>query len=421
MSLSNKQERPPLLHQYIAEQLRQYIVQEGLTAHEKIPSEVDLAARYQVSRGTIMKALEMLVQEGICYRLRPQGTFVAASPRENTSVHESTTARAPSIGSQQQNPPTIGLVLPYLSSTFLSNILLSVETVTRMTGYVLSFAYSEFDWALEQYHIQQFLRQGAAGIIIYPGDHAVEWRHNHFVSSEETGRVETLQHLQNQGIPFVLLDRYVPEIDCDYIVCDNKVAGYVTTQHLVELGHQRIGFISIAPHITASYERYVGYVQCLQAHALPIHEEDALQSLHWSFSTRADGIRIPGIDQAGYDGVCDYLRREDRPDAVVVLNDTVAWCVIKAAEEVGLRVPDDLAVVCCGGGNPEVYGRIPLTSIAQPSAEMGQQGAYLLLDRIAKRSSSTRHINLPVNLVVRESSGALQHASSGISHMNKPR
>jgi DNA-binding LacI/PurR family transcriptional regulator len=239
---------------------------------------------------------------------------------------------------------------------------------------------------------------------------------------EKTGRVEMLQQLQHQGVPFVLLDRYVPEIECDYVVCDNKVAGYAPTEHLVTLGHQRIGFVSIAPQITASCERYFGYVQCLQAHALPVHEEDTLESLHWSFSTRADGMRLPGIDQAGYDAVCNYLRRKDRPGAVVVLNDTVAWSVIRAAEEVGLRVPEDLAIACCGGGNPEVYGRIPLTSIAQPSAEMGQQGAYLLLDRIAKRSSSTRHIVLPVNLVVRESSGAFQHELfSGPPRMNRSR
>ena len=421
MRRTNKQERPPLLHEYIAEQLRQYIVQEGLTPHKKIPSEVDLAAQYQVSRGTIMKAIEMLVQEGICYRLRPQGTFVASVPQDQTPSHENTIVQAQSLP-QQQNLPTIGLMLPYLSSTFLSNILLSVETVTRIAGYALSFACSEFDWALEQYHIQQFLRQGVAGILIYPGDHAVEWHQNHFVSAEKTGRVEMLQQLQRQGVPFVLLDRYVPEIDCDYVVCDNKVAGYAPTEHLVALGHQRIGFVSIAPQITASGERYFGYVDCLQAHALPVHEEDTLQSLRWSFSTRADGMRLPGIDQAGYNAVCAYLRRKDRPDAVVVLNDTVAWCVIKAAEEVGLRVPDDLAVACCGGGNPEVYGRVPLTSIVQPSAEMGQQGAYLLLDRIAKRSSTTRHIILPVNLVVRESSGAFpRELSSGAPHMNRPR
>lgn len=409
MSQTNKGERPQSLHLYIAEQLRLYIVQEGLTPNTRIPSEVTLAAQYQVSRGTIMKALEILVQEGICYRRRPQGTFVASVPQQHTSAYEGPIVQPQSILSQQQNPPTIALALPYLSSTFLSSILLGVEMVTRIAGYALNFAYAEFDWALEQYHLQQFLRQGVAGIILYPGDHAVEWQQDHFVSTEKTGRVEMLQQLQRQGMPFVLLDRYVPEIDCDYVVCDNNNAGYITTEHLVALGHQRIGFISIMPPITASIERRVGYVRCLQVHALSVHEEDTLQSLRWSFFTSAEGFRLPGIDQAGFEAVCQYLRRKDRPDAVVVLNDTVAWCVIRAAQEVGLRVPEDLAIACCGGGNPEVYGRISLTSIAQPSADIGQQGAYLLLDRITKRSSSTRHITLPVNLIARESSGAIQH------------
>ncbi|HEY7414948.1 MAG TPA: GntR family transcriptional regulator [Ktedonobacteraceae bacterium] len=404
MNRTNKNERPLSLYQYIAEQVRSYIIQEGLAPHAKLPSEVTLAARYQVSRGTITKALDILVHEGICYRRRPQGTFVAAVPQGHTAP-ESAVAQSQFVLSQQ-NSPTVALVLPYLSSTFLSNILLGVEMVTRIAGYSLSFAYAEFDWALEQYHLQQFLRQGVAGILLYPGDHAVEWQQDRFVSTEKTGRMEMLQHLQSQGMPFVLLDRYVPEISCDYVICDNKVAGYAPTEHLVAQGRRRIGFISISPPITASIDRHFGYIQCLKDHALPIYEEDTLQSLRWSFSNSAEGLRLPGIDQAGYHAVCNYLRRKERPDAVVVLNDTVAWGVIRAAQEVGLRVPDDLAVACCGGGNPEVYGRISLTSIAQPSVEMGQQGAYLLLDRITKRSSSTRHITLPVNLVVRDSSGS---------------
>lgn len=404
MSRANERERPLSLHQYIAEQVRSYIVQEGLAPHAKLPSEVTLASRYQVSRGTVTKALDILVREGICYRRRPQGTFVAAVPQGYTA-YKSAIAQPQPVLSQPASP-TIALVLPYMSSSFLSNILLGVEMVTRIAGYALNFAYAEFDWALEQYHLQQFLRQGIAGILLYPGDHAVEWRQDHFVSTEKTGRVEMLQHLQSQGLPFVLLDRYVPEINCDHVTCDNKVAGYAPTEHLVEQGHRRIGFISISPPITASIERHFGYMQCLKEHALPVYEEDTLQSLRWSFSNSAEGLRLPGIDQAGYNAICNYLRRKDRPDAVVVLNDTVAWGVIRAAQEVGLRVPDDLAVACCGGGNPEVYGRISLTSIAQPSVEMGQQGAYLLLDRITKRSSSTRHITLPVHLVVRDSSGS---------------
>src|SRR5581483_1209901 len=103
MSQTNKRERPQSLHHYIAEQLRSYIVQEGLTPNTKIPSEVTLAAQYQVSRGTIMKALEILVQEGICYRRRPQGTFVASVPQKHLSAYENPIVQPQPILSQHQN------------------------------------------------------------------------------------------------------------------------------------------------------------------------------------------------------------------------------------------------------------------------------------------------------------------------------
>jgi DNA-binding LacI/PurR family transcriptional regulator len=305
----------------------------------------------------------------------------------------------------QLPPPILGLIVPYLSSTFLSSVLVSVEMVARIAGYTLSLAYTEFDWGLEHYHINQFLRQGVSGIILYPGDHGIERRGNRYSSLETAGRVAMLQQLQQREVPFILLDRYVPEIDCDYVVNDDRAIGYTVTQHLVALGHEHIGFVSIDPPITSSAERYAGYEDCLHTHALPIDARNLLQSLHWSFITAASGERLPGIDSAGYQAVRGYLQREDRPSAVVVLNDTVAWCVIQAAEEVGLRVPEDLAVVCCGGGNPEVYGRIPLSSITQPGTELGRQGAYLLLDRIERRSSAPRHIVLSSDLVIRRSSG----------------
>jgi DNA-binding LacI/PurR family transcriptional regulator len=260
---------------------------------------------------------------------------------------------------------------------------------------------------LERYHIEQLLQAGAAGILIFPGDHAVERREGRLVSAGDLERVETLARLQRQHVPFVLIDRYVPEIDCDYVVSDDSAAGYAATQHLVALGHRRIGFVSDNAQVTSIADRHAGYVQCLQEHGLPVEESLVVQE------GRRLGVRgVVASAQAPGDELSDratlraFLQRPDRPTAIVTTNEYVGLHVLHAAEDVGLDVPGDLAIVSCGGADISTHARVPLTSIMQPAADLGRQAAHLLLDRITGRSSASRRVVVPVSLVVRRSCGA---------------
>ncbi len=88
------------------------------------------------------------------------------------------------------------------------------------------------------------------------------------------------------------------------------------------------------------------------------------------------------------------------------MNDYVALLVLQAAEQCNIAIPEELALVCCGGTDFGTHTRVPLTTIVQPTAEMGRLGAQILLDLIARRISGIRQVSLPVSLVVRRSSGA---------------
>lgn len=406
------------LHRRIAQSIQLDIAQRNLTPHTKIPSEVDLAKLYGVSHGTITKALESLVREGILYRRRPQGTFVADSSiayqASNGQPRQKAFAKRQEADGDVSEPgklPLVGIVVPHLGSDFLDGIVLGAETMTRSFGYGLSFAYAEDDWALERYHVEQFLRQGVAGIIIYPGEHAVEERDGRFVSvpGDQSGqeRIELLRKLQQHNMPFVLIDRYVPEVECNYVVSDDFNAGYASTQHLIKSGHQRIGFVSVSYSLTSSAGRYIGYKQCLNDYSIPYDErlvlttlESAIPPMHIAqalveSSYPEDHVRI-----------ANYLRGPGRPSAVVAMNDFVALQIMQTAEEIRMAVPDDLALVCTGGSNIGAFLRVPLTCITQPVDEIGRQSAYILLNIISQRFSGLRQVTLPVSLVVRKSSGA---------------
>jgi LacI family transcriptional regulator len=188
---------------------------------------------------------------------------------------------------------------------------------------------------------------------------------------------------------------------------DDSAAGYAATQHLIALGHQRIGFVSDNAQVTSTADRYAGYVQCLQEHGLPVEESLVVQE-----SRRLGVHRVVGSAQTPTDASGDraalhaFLQRPDRPTAVVTTNEYVGLHVLHAAEDVALDMLGDLAIVSCGGADISTHARVPLTSIRQPAADLGRQAAHLLLDRITGRSSAARRVVVPVSLVVRRSCGA---------------
>ncbi|MDB5059002.1 MAG: GntR family transcriptional regulator [Chloroflexi bacterium] len=103
-----------------------------------------------------------------------------------------------------------------------------------------------------------------------------------------------------------------------------------------------------------------------------------------------------------------YLRSADRPSALLTTEDHLALLVLQEAEEIDLTIPDDMALVSCGGYDVGAHTRVPLTSVVQPAAELGDQVAHLVLDHIAGRASTVRQVTLPISLVVRRSCGAVR-------------
>lgn len=404
--MSQKKERLPSLplHRKIAQDIQQNVVQQGLAPHSRIPSEAELTRQYGVSHNTINKALELLVHQGVLYRRRPQGTFVAAPVGEELPLQAKSRERQ-----EKASALHIGLIVPYLDDSFLNNIVLGVATEARTAGARLNFAYSENDWAMERYHINQFVEQGVAGIVLFPGDHPVELRDGHLVSTDGKERKEVLLHLQEHQMPFVLIDRYVPEVECNYVISDDIAAGYAATQHLIALGHQRIGLISVASRMTSGIGREIGYRRALSEHGIPIDESLLLLTLRLSGpSMLPSHLSTPELDPADQAQVRDYLQRDGRPSAVLAINDYVALQVLQATQDLELAIPDDLAFVCCGGGDIGAFTRVPFTSILQPAADLGRQSMRTLFDLIAQRVSNVQHVTLPVSLIVRKSCGAAE-------------
>lgn len=369
------------LHQRIYSAMMQRIEAGEWGQGAVLPTENELCETYQVSRGTIRQVLAEMENEGLVRRERGRGTFLLRAGVEKPA--------------QTTSHPTISFIVPYVRDSFVSSILLGVESAARACGCAVVFSHVENDLEKQELALRQVYQQGAGGIILYP------------VNSNDAGPM--VRYLIEQNYPLVLVDRYIRGLYADHVTSDNFGGGLMATQHLLSLGHRRIAFLSWIEKVTTMEHRRAGYRQALQEAEVAFEP-----GLEWEVSG------YPEIDLSDLEV---KLAQPERPKAIFAANDQLALAVQRVARLLKLSIPDGLALV--GFDNLEIsaHVEIPITTIAQPAFEMGREAGELLLSKImsvAKREAggsgdeipaeaSYAHKRiLPVQLVVRQSCGAIQ-------------
>jgi LacI family transcriptional regulator len=211
------------------------------------------------------------------------------------------------------------------------------------------------------------------------------------VTSELT--TDQLRQLREENIPLVMVDpANLPEPDLPSVGATNWAGGIAATNHLVELGHRRIGAITGPMEYLCSLARIDGYRSALERAGLPFDP---------SLVQHGDFMHEGGLTRGG-----DLLDRSDRPTAIFAGSDQQALGVYEAARQRGLRIPEDLSVV---GFDDLPVGRWvspPLTTVRQPLTEMGEAAAEMLGTLIEGQPLASRRIELATELVVRGSTVA---------------
>jgi LacI family transcriptional regulator len=188
------------------------------------------------------------------------------------------------------------------------------------------------------------------------------------------------------------MDRDLLGSELDVVLADSHQGGFMATQHLISLGHERIGCIAGPAIINQSSRRFAGYKQALHDAGLRVEPELIM-----------NGNFHP---DSGWELGREMLLLPNAPSAIFACNDLMAIGVLRAAAELGLRIPDDLAMVGYDDIELSSYTNPPLTTIKQPTAEMGLTALKFLLGRITDPQSVRQNAVLPVSLVVRGSCGA---------------
>lgn len=272
---------------------------------------------------------------------------------------------------------TIGLIVPDLVHPFFAEVAKGITRLLREQGYVLMISSSEEDAAIERQEIEHMLARRVDALLLAS------------VQSDAAA----FRFLENHKTPLILLDRRVPGFISNFIGVDDEDAGRLAADHLVAQGCERIACIR-GPEVSTAIGRVAGYQKALAAHGIRPNPAYVITG-----RTADDAA-----DRSGYDAMQHLLALSPRPDGVFCFNDPVAMGAMQAVIDAGLRVPEDVAVVGCGNIHYAAFLRVPLTSVDQSSAILGENAARLALSLVGlKKPAPPRTVLLESSLVARAS------------------
>jgi LacI family transcriptional regulator len=278
----------------------------------------------------------------------------------------------------RQKTGTLALIVPDMANPFFTLIVRGAEDVARRADYRIILCDTRADLTLERDSVEEMLAHRVDGVAIAP------------VSDRSRAH---LRRLARFGVPFVLIDRTIPGVDSDVIVGDSVGGARRLVEHLISLGHRRIGLIVESDEVSTARDRRRGYEDGLHAAGIPVDPTLI--------------VRATVDPSGGFDGMRRLLDLDEAPTAVFTVNNLVALGAIEAIRAKGLEVPDDVALVCFD--DIEYASRLYpfLTVMAQPAETLGTLGTQLLLERIEGRApEQNRVVVLPAQFVVRKSCGS---------------
>ncbi len=268
----------------------------------------------------------------------------------------------------------IGLIVPDISHFFLGQLAKEIIVEAGKAGIQVLLCDSMEETRQAVQAIDHLLDSKIDGLIINP-------------VGREKDHLETLYH---NGIPLVIVDRYIENLECSAVFIDNFQGAFDVTCELIENGHQRIACIQRLPDSWINNERLRGYREAFNKYNIPVDESLIIGNLYGQ--------------KNGYLEVKGLLSRSDRPTAVFALSHLVTLGTLKALEEEGVSVPEQMSIASFDDLPFTEYQNIQITTVKQPVLEMGSMALKLLIEQINTREKrEPMHIKLPVTLVKRNS------------------
>ena len=276
---------------------------------------------------------------------------------------------------RKEAPRVIGVVVPNLVTHYYAAVLDGIEDEARKEGYSVISANTHEDTEAEIRTIDNFISLHVEGIIACLSQNTTDYSH--------------FEEIANMGIPLVFFGRTCLTDRFSSVTANGDEAAFQATQHLIDTGSRRIAVIGGPNHLDMVKRRKHGYLEALRENRIPIDR---------------NLVACEKIDyQWAMDTTTRLLQQEDRPDAILAFNDIITFAAFTAIKQLGLRIPEDVALIGFTDDVHAQYVTPRMSAIEDQSRLMGQTACRLLLKNIGGDAKIYREI-VPQKLVIRETS-----------------
>ena len=326
---------------------------------------IDIAKRLKLSPSTVSRALNNHPDIKESTRAKVKKIAVELNYRPNSI--------AQSLKTNRTN--TIGVLVPEIKHEFFSSAISGIEEVAYKSGYTIILCQSDEKYEREVINTNVLMHQRVAGVIVS--------------ISENTKFGGHFQELLNAGIPVTFFDRASEDVDADRVIIDDYKSSMEATTYLIKKGYKRIAHFAGRETLEICQKRLKGFTDAMKQANLPLLE----------------GFLIHGElhESHGYHSMNALIEKKTVPDAILGVNDLVAMGAFRRIKEVGLRIPEDIAVM--GFSNSQLTTMVypTLTVVDQFPFEMGKNAASMLIEMIEGKRKKPKTLVIETKLVIRES------------------
>lgn len=350
-------------YEQIVTWIKDKIARGELTDGAKMDSENELVAMFKVSRQTVRHAISVLESEGIVDRRRGSGTYIQMPEPEEKEVVK--TMR-------------IAIITTYVDEYIFPPIISEIESVLSQAGYVMQIAFTNNAIEKERYILKSILEGGAVDGIIAETTK----------SGLPNPNLPLYRKIMQKGIPLIFINSYYRELRTPHVSMNDKLAGKIAAQHLLECGHRKIAGIFKADD-GQGHLRYAGYVEALIEADIKVKGERIV----WIDTEEQRCMK----EEAGR-----ILKRLQGCTACVCYNDEVANKLVGICLEQGIRVPEDISIVGIDNSDLANLCEVPLTSVENPVRELGRIAGSEILELINGKEGY-QDFELEPHIVMRKS------------------
>lgn len=266
---------------------------------------------------------------------------------------------------------TLGLLVPKIAHHFYATCIEAIYRTAYANNFDIIMTVSQENPENERKHIQTMLSMKVDGILAS--------------ITEKTTDYSAYSIIQKRNIPLVFFDRVFKNSKDSYVITNDREASRKLIQHVIDQGYTKIAHFTGYKNLNVGLERELGYRDAMKENNLEI-EEDWI--IHGSIN-----------ESAGYDGLMKLAKKSKLPEVIYAFTFPVALGIYTASQELGLKIPDDLKIVCFGVGTYNRYLEQPMTYMDQPAEKIGQKALELLIKKINSKEEIFEQIELTSKLV----------------------